>query len=179
MYLVSQICVIIHYVLLTSTYWLKSRKNILLVSFASLAFSFLGFAFLSALTGMAMMSVALVRNLVFYIREKNAKKDNIDIVDWYILIFLYLVTVILSVLTYEGFFSVFSVAATIAYTFSVWQKSPVVYKALGAPVSVLWIVYNFFVKSLFGVILETIVFVCSVLAVIKEKKRPIVNNQIS
>ena len=82
------------------------------------------------------------------------------------LIFLYILCIISAVYTYEGFLSLLSVFATMIYTFSIWQKNTTVYKICGIPIGILWIAYNLYVKSLFGIILESIILVCSILGYI-------------
>ena len=47
------------------------------------------------------------------------------------------------------------------YTYSVWQKKTIVYKICGIFVSILWILYNIYVMSLFGIILESILLIAS------------------
>ena len=55
------------------------------------------------------------------------------------------------------------------YTYSVWQKKTIVYKLCGIPVGILWVLYNLYVKSLFGVILEAILLISSVIGYRLEK----------
>ena len=76
--------------------------------------------------------------------------------------------IISTVFTYDGYLSLLSVFATMIYTYSVWQKKTIVYKLLGIPVGVLWILYNIYVKSIFGVILESILLIASITGYIAE-----------
>ncbi len=61
-----------------------------------------------------------------------------------------------------------SVFATMLYTFSVWQKNTKVYKLLGTPVETIGIVYNIYIFSIFGIILETIVAISTVIGYLRE-----------
>lgn len=63
-----------------------------------------------------------------------------------------------------------SILATVIYTYSIWQKNEKIYKALGTPVGICWIAYNIFVKSLFGVILESIILICSIVGYVRIRK---------
>ena len=63
-----------------------------------------------------------------------------------------------------------SVAATMLYTYSVWQKNTKVYKWLGVPVSLCWITYNIYISSLFGIILETVLMTSAIIGYLRERK---------
>lgn len=168
-YVLSQIFTIITYILLAMTYYAKNRKTVLTISFASLITNGLEYVFLNAYSGLAMCIVALIRNIIFLVDEKkNGKRDNISKKDVVILITLYAVSIASAVFTYDGFLSLLSVFATMLYTYSVWQKKTNIYKLLGMPIGVLWILYNIYVQSLFGVILEAILLVCSMTGYILE-----------
>lgn len=169
MYIVSQFFVVIGYLLLGISYSLKSRKSILIVSFFSLVSSFLAYLFLNAYSGMAMMILAIIRNLIFIKQNKNSG-NKISLRDWAVLFALYFLTIILAIFTYTGLYSMISVAASMVYTYSVWQKKENLYKVLGIPASILWIIYNIFIKSIFGIVLEFALLVYEIINVIKMKK---------
>ena len=170
-YVGSQVSTIIMYTLLASTYYLKDRNKILIVSF--LSFSSIGIAYilLNAWTGFAMCVVAIIRNIIFIIDEKkNGKRENINKKDIVILIILYVISIISVFFTYDGLWSLLSVFATMLYTYSVWQKNTKVYKWLGVPVSLCWITYNIYISSLFGIILETVLMTSAIIGYLRERK---------
>ena len=171
MYILSQVLIIITYIFLAISYVLKNRKQILAVCVFSLICNALSYLFLSAWSGFVMCLVALTRNAIFLFQHKSDDNKKITKTDYVILFSLYLISIISAIFTYEGFFSLLSVMATMVYTFSVWQKNPKIYKVLGVPTSVLWICYNIFVKSIFGVILECCLLVCEVVGIIKSDKK--------
>ncbi len=171
-YVLSQIFTIITYILLAITYYAKDRKTVLTISFLSLITNGLAYVFLNAYTGLAMCFIALIRNIVFLIDEKkNGKSEKITKKDIIILIVLYVIATVFAIITYDGPLSLLSVIATMLYTYSVWQKKTEVYKMLGIPIGILWILYNLYVKSIFGIILETILLICSITGYILEKKK--------
>lgn len=170
-YILSQVFVIISYFLLVLSYQAKSRKNILILSNISLVANGIAYIFLQAYTGLAMCFVALLRNIIFMIDEKrNGKSDKISKKDIIILAVLYLISLLSTVYTYDGFLSLLSVFATMLYTYSVWQKKTSVYKLLGLPMGILWITYNIYIMSIFGIILETILTISATYGYFKEKK---------
>lgn len=171
-YIVSQIFTILMYVLLAMTYYAKNRKTVLLISFLSLLANAIAYILLNADTGLAMCMVALVRNVYFLMDEnKHGKREEISQKDIIVLLVLYGIIVISTIFTYEGFWSLLSVFATMIYTYSVWQKKTLVYKLCGIPVGVLWLLYNLYVKSVFGVVLEGILLGCSVVGYRLEKRK--------
>lgn len=161
-YIISQIFAILMYALLASTYYLKNRKTVLIINILAMIAQAISFICLKAYTGLAMDIVAIIRNIVFMIDEKkNGKQEQNTRKDIVILVVLYLITILLSIFTYNGLPSLFSVLGTFLYTYSVWQKNTNTYKLLGIPTSMSWIAYNIYIKSIFGGILECIVLLCS------------------
>lgn len=166
-YIVSQIFVIMSYVFLATTYFLKSRKNIIVSNFIALLMIGVAYIFLSAYTSVAMVVVALIRNIIFlYDEKKFGKNTKITKRDNYILIFLIFITIAFTIPTYNGFLSLLAVFATTLYTISVWQKNTKVYKILGIPITLLWIANNIYIMSVMGIVLETALFVSVVIGVI-------------
>ena len=110
-----------------------------------------------------MCIIALIRNVIFFVDEKkNGKRETINKIDIIILIILYSISIISAIFTYEGFFSLLSVLATMLYTLSVWQKKTKIYKLLGIPVETLLLLYNLYIISIFGVISESILLICAI-----------------
>lgn len=170
-YIISQIFTIITYVLLAISYYAKDRNKILTISFLSLIANGIAYIFLSAWSGFAMCIVALLRNIIFLVDErKNGKRETINKTDIMILIILYVISIISAIFTYDGFLSLLSVFATMLYTFSVWQKKTNIYKLLGIPIGILWILYNIYIMSIFGIILESILLICSITGYLIERK---------
>jgi len=171
-YILSQVFIIISYLFLMLSYQAKTRKTILTYSFISLIANGISYVFLQAYTGLAMCFVALLRNIIFMIDEKrNGKSDKISKKDIIILAVLYLISLLSTVYTYDGFLSLLSVFATMLYTYSVWQKKTTIYKILGLPIGILWIAYNIYIMSIFGIILETILTISAIYGYYKEKKK--------
>ena len=169
-YILSQVFIIISYTFVAMTYVSKSRKAILTYNLIGLVASGLSYTFLSAWTGLAMAGVAMLRNIIFLIQNRKEKSEKITCVDWIILGVLVAVSVVSAVFTYDGFLSLLSVFATMLYTLSVWQKNTKIYKFMGIPVSLLWIAYQIFIRSLFGILLEAALFVVEIIGIIKAHK---------
>lgn len=170
-YIMSQIFTIIYYLLVAKSYYAKDRRNILIITFLSLIANGIAYILLNAWTGLAMCIVAIIRNIVFLADEKkNGKKQNINKKDIAILTVLYLITIISAIFTYEGLLSLLPVWGTMLYTFSVWQKKTNIYKLIGIPIGIIWVVYNIYIMSIFGVILEMVLLICSTTGYLLEVK---------
>lgn len=167
-YIISQIFVVLSYASLGTTYFLKNRKFILTFSLFAVICNGFGFFFLGAWSGLAMSAFAILRNIIFMIQNKYFKTEKITWVDWLILGVLVIVSIISAVFTYDGFFSLLSIFATMTYTVSVWQKNTTVYKVLGIFASVLWIAYGIYIMSIFSIILESALLVAESVGTIKD-----------
>ncbi len=169
-YILSQVFIIISYILLAFTYQTKNRTNILIFSFGSLIMTGLSYVFLSAYSGLAMVVVAIIRNIIFIIDEKkNGKSNKNTTKDYIVLAVLYIISIVFAVFTYNGILSMMSVVATMLYTFSVWQKNTKTYKLLGIPIEAIWIIYNIYIFSIFGIILESVLAVSTIVGYLREK----------
>ena len=122
--------------------------------------SAVSYLFLKAYTGMAMCIVAIIRNLLFTKDEKSTRN----------LILIIILTILSSIPTFDSYFCLFNVIATIIYTYALWQKNTKVYKLLGIIVNGLMIIYDVYIKSIFGVILITISFISSIVGYLMEIK---------
>ena len=170
-YILSQIFIIINYILLMATYQVKNRKAILIYSFGAIIATGVSYVFLSAWSGFAMVLVAIVRNIIFMLDEKrNGKSDKITKKDIIILAILYTISIISAVYTYEGFLSLMSVFGTMLYTYSVWQKKTSIYKMFGIPVGIVWTIYNIYIASIFGTILEVLLLISAIIGIIRDNK---------
>lgn len=171
-YIASQVLTVAMYVTLAITYYLKDRRTILIINFLGCVLIGSTYFLLSAWTGVAMSLIAIIRNVIFLVDEKrNGKSEKISKKDILILVIIYFATIIATVPSYKGLLSLLSVFATSLYTFSVWQKKTLVYKILGIPIGLLWISYNIYVMSLFGIILESVLLVFAMTGFTLEYKK--------
>ena len=166
-YILSQVLTIIVYILIAITYQLKKRKNIVILSFSTQIIQGTVYFLLNAYTALAMRGVAAIRDLVFWVDEnKNGKSNKINTKDILFLIVLYVLIIIFTIITLDGWYSLLSATATMLSTYSIWQKNVKIYKILGIPTGILWIVYNFLYKSIFGVILESLLLLATIRGVV-------------
>ncbi len=177
-YILSQIFIILNYVFLIITYQSKNRKSILMFNFGALAATGISYIFLYAYSGLAMVIVSIIRNIIFIVDEKkNGMQEKNSFKDYIILAILYAISIVSAIYTYNGFLSMMSVTATMLYTYSVWQKNTKTYKVLGIPISIMWLIYNIYIFSIFGIILELVLEISAIVGYIKEVKKDVIKNK--
>ena len=87
------------------------------------------------------------------------------------LIVVYVISIISAIYTYESVWSLLPVFATLIYTYSIFQKNIKIYRLLGIPTELCYVCYNFFIKSIFAIILSIIVLINSIIGYINEIKK--------
>jgi hypothetical protein len=164
-YIVAQIVTIVFYAIFAYSYFLKKRRAILVAGIIGLILNAAAFVLLGAWSGLATCSIALIGNLIPYFKKTKKFGES----TWFFMLILCALTVA-AIFTFNGFLSLMSVFATVCYRYSVWQKSPRVYKICGIPVGILWVIYNVFIASVFGVILESALLVFVIIGLILDIK---------
>ena len=170
-YLISQIITAIWYIILASTYQVKNRKTVLFLNCFGKFMFFLVYAFLKAWSALAMCVVGLIRNIIFMIDEKkNGKRENINKLDNIVLVSTIIVSIFLSIPTYEGIWSLVPIISTILYTYTLCQKNMKIYKMFGIPMETLYLCYNIYLRSILGIIGEIVILISSIIGYIREIK---------
>ena len=166
-YIISQILTLILYSFLGISYLQKNRNKVLILNIIVDVLHIVAMCLLKGYSGAAMGLVSLYRDifLLIYSRKKNSKNRDI-----FILITSVILIIIFSFVTYNGIFSMLSIVATLITTFAIWQKNVKYYKFFGIISSLLWILYNVFVFSVVGIVLESIILIFSIIGYIKEIK---------
>lgn len=160
-YILSQVLVIIYYLIYSWTFHLKDSKKILMFAIVATIISSISYVLLKAYTGMAMCFVAIIRNLLFT-KDKKSKLN---------LILIFILTLVASIFTFNSYFCLFNIIATLLYTYALWQKNTKTYKLLGIIVNGLMIIYDIYIKSILGVIFISIAFISSIVGFLKENRK--------
>lgn len=172
-YILSQILTVVEYGLLGASYLAKKRKAVVFLDILSMSTGIIVYILLGADLGMAMSVIILLANFYYLWDENhhNAKeRSKLHPRDYIVLMVVLLAIGIVTIFTYDGPLSLLSVAATVLYEISIWQKSTKVYKFLGIPVAFCWMSYNGFEQSIFGVLCEAVMFITSIIGYVRELK---------
>ena len=141
--------------------WGKNKKQILILQ--TLSFIFKGFHYflLGGMSGFLTSIISAFRNLIFY-KLKNGKIISLA----FILIYL-----IIGYFTCQNIFSLIPVIANIFYT-AIINKNQESYLRFGLIItSILWLIYNFYLSSYSGIIIQIINLLSNVLALLKLDKK--------
>lgn len=169
-YILSQVVIIFVYLFLSLTYCVKSRKLILAFSFLSNFLNSIAFILLGAYTSSAMCAISILRDIIFLIDEKiNGKSTQITKKDIALLALVYGICAIAITCTFNGISSLLYASGSMLYTFSIWQKNNKLYRFLGIPVTLIVIVDSILLKSIFGVILQGVVLIVSIVGFSRTK----------
>jgi len=160
-YILSQVFVFIVYTIMSTTFFMKRHKTILISNTVANGFFIIGFFLLNAYSGMAAVIIAMIRNLLSMVKKINEKA-----IMWLSIIALG----IAGVYTYNGIFSTFILIATMLYSYSICQTNVRTYKILNIFVSLLRLTYNIFVFSIIGIAFEIGLFISAVVGVCVDKK---------
>ena len=171
-YIISQLFTIIGYSLTTATYHMKNRKSVLILNFLSKFTFAIAYVLLGAWSALAMIGVALIRNIVFMVDDtENEKRNSINKLDFIMLVVVYIISIISAICTYECIWSLLPVFSTLIYTYSIFQKNIKTYKLLGIPTELFCVCYSFYIKSISAIILGIIPLISSIIGFINEVKK--------
>ena len=169
-YIASQIIVIFVYVFLSLTYVVKNRKWIIAFSFMSNFLNAITFILLGSYTSSAMCAISILRDIIFLIDERiNGKSKVITKKDMVLISFIYSLSLISIIATYNGPLSLLYACGSMLYTYSIWQKNTKIYRFMGIPVTLIVIVDSIVIKSVFGVILQGVVLITSCIGYFSKK----------
>lgn len=169
-YIASQIIIAISYTCLGLTYCSKKRKIILALSFLANFTNACAYLLLGAYTSASMCAISIARDIVFIIDEKiNGKSEKTTKKDVFILMGVYAVSAISIILTFNGWKSLLYAVASMLYTYSIWQKNNKVYRLMGILCHIIVIIESVAIKSIAGLILQSIVLICTIIMFIKSK----------
>lgn len=176
-YILSQIFTILAYALLGVTYLTKKKNLVLLLNaFSTISFT-IAYIFLFAWSGVKMNMISLLRNLIFYMVARFAPRSKKwNIASLATILGLISLDALLCVIIKSGIFMISSAFdimpyfATAIYSIAIWNGKGIWYKIFGILSSVAWIVYNAFVHSFFGIILEAVMIIFAIIGLIKHEK---------
>ena len=166
-YLLSQVFIVIAYSLFGLTYFAANRKTILVCNSFSLVAEGIGYVLLFAWSGVAMVIIAGIRNVLFFGQSKLCeKKPELKKYEWVSLVIVWMLGIFGAVITWNGILGTFAIIACMIYTFSIWQKSDRVYDVLGIFSCIFLLIYNIVINSLFGIILEAMLLAWVIFAAV-------------
>lgn len=136
-------------------------KKILYFQVISASFFFIHFLLLGAITGSIMNVLSIIRNYIFYCREKKWANKPIWL---YIFILAFMFA---TLLTWESSYSILPMIGMITSTIGLWMKNPTYIRLVLLLSPPCWFVYNFISGSIPGMIGDLSILVSIIVGFIR------------
>ena len=155
-------------------YIVKTRGQVIFVNGATAICFTLHYLCLGAWAGMALNSVAFIRNIVYYYAGKNGKVSKALAIAFTAIMGAMGITV--SLIAKEGWYFLFSVVALMINTFAMSFTNPNNIRKSILITSPLVLTYNCFVLSVGGAVYESVAIISSIIGLIRYKNSKKVAN---
>lgn len=143
------------------SFQLNKHKHIMIAQIIATALFGIQYYLLGAFTGVALDAVGVIRDIVFYNKDKKWASGNI----WTVIFALMMVTV--GIITYQNYISLFMITAMVLNTISFsFTKSKMVRRTI-LIASPFLLVYNILTGSLGGIINEIFAEISSVIGMLR------------
>lgn len=146
----------------------KNRKYLLILQIVSLLLFSVQYLLLGAWTGLILEFICIVRNIMFYFRDRVKSFNNIAMP-----IFFSLAAIAVGVFTRTAWYWFIPVLANISQTIGLYMRKDInnrIFFLIGSP---LWLVYNCLTGALVGVVTE----VCNIISIVISIVRLAKNNK--
>ena len=163
-YVISQVAGFIAFILSLIAYHRKKKSKIFQTMMVANVLDIIHYILLGAYSGCITKVIALVRNEIIIVKEKN-KKFNNNIV----LIAMFIIYLVSGILTYKNIYSILPIIAAIIYLYFVWNGNELKVKKCAFYCYFLWLVYNICVFSIAGITSNIVSIISTFIAVYNEK----------
>lgn len=154
----AQVTSLLAWFFLIFSYWKNKDNKILYLQLISCIFFVLNYLFLGAYTGLFVVFFEIIRDFL-YIKLNDDKKT-----------FLYTLPVyaIIGIFSYDGFWSLFSIFASLNDGYAlIFKEEKVVF--LGIITYILWLIYDIYYFSLPNIIAESILILSNIIILLRKK----------
>lgn len=162
-FLTGQIFGVIAVILGFLSYQTKNAKQLLIFQTATCAVFCVHYILLGAIPAFWLNAVGTLRNIVYYKKEKLGKAERI--LPW---VFA-LVMAVLGIMSSVGWYSVFIVAGLVINTLCLSFKDAQHIRYSILVTSPMVLTYDVFVKSIGGIIYESVAIISSVIGIVRQK----------
>lgn len=165
-YIASQIAGFLAFVLSLVAYHRKEKKKIFQTMTISNILEMIHYILLNAYSGFITKLIALIRNEIIILKEKNSKINSKKV-----LVILLIVYVIAGILTYKNIYSILPILAASIYLFFVWDGDELKVKKVAFYCYFLWLIYNICILSIAGVTSSIVSIVSTYVALRNEERK--------
>ncbi len=164
MELVGQILSIVSFIVTFILYQMKERRTLLIMQTAQVVVVAAAYFCLGAYAGMALNLLAIVRNLIYY------RKDIFKGRAWPII--LSALMLIVGVLTATSPWSAMVIVGMVINTYCLSFENPQHFRISIFVTSPMVLVYNIFVFSIGGILMESISVISAVIGFLRFRRKP-------
>lgn len=164
-YVLSQIFVILAFVLSLIAYHKNKKEEILKITVISNMLNLVHYLLLKGYSGCLTKLLGIIRDL-FVIKKGNNKLLSSKV----ILIIFILIYLVAGIILYSNIFSILPIIAAVIYLIGIWNGNELNVKKVAFICYSLWIIYNIFIFSILGIFTNSVSFVSAFIAYYKEKK---------
>lgn len=164
-YVISQIAGFIAFILSLIAYHRKKKRKIFQTMMVANVLDIIHYILLGAYSGCITKVIALVRNEIIIVKEKNKKFNNIIV-----LIALFIIYLVSGILTYKNIYSILPILAAMIYLYFVWNGNELKVKKCAFYCYFLWLIYNICVFSIAGITSNIVSIISTFIAVYNEKR---------
>lgn len=161
-YIISQIFVALGYLMLGIGIRKEKRIHILIYFNIYNFFLMLSYLLLGAFSGIIALCVSFFRNFIFMYDEKENKSTPN-----YVMFIFAIITVLLTIVFYEGPIDLFPCVLTVITIFTSGSRSTKINRLGSLFASICWIIYAIAFKSIFAIICELYLAICTTIGLIK------------
>ena len=157
-YVISQVAGFIAFILSLIAYHRKKKSEIFQTMMVANVLDIIHYILLGAYSGCITKVIALVRNEIIIVKEKNK-----------VLIAMFIIYLVSGILTYKNIYSILPIIAAIIYLYFVWNGNELKVKKCAFYCYFLWLVYNICVFSIAGITSNIVSIISTFIAVYNEK----------
>ena len=162
-YIIAQIIGFIAFVISLLAYHRKKKEKIFQTMMIANVLDIVHYLLLNAYSGCVTKVIALLRNKIIIVKEKNKKINNNMV-----LVILFSAYLISGILTYKNIYSVLPILAAMIYLYFVWNGNELKVKKVAFYCYFLWLAYNIFVFSIAGIVSNVVSILSTFIAIHKE-----------
>ena len=139
----------------------KKHGQIVLCKTSSVLFFSLHYVLLGAWSAAALELISAIRNLIFYKQVKKSISTLPAILGFGAFV------LITGLATYDGLLSLLPIACKLLTTVSYGMKNEKWLRIITLPSCIMWVIYNFYVGSIAGMLTDSMALVSIVIAMVK------------
>ncbi len=156
----------IAYILLSRSYFQKTKKKIIYMQIFAYIFFIIHFYLLSGVSGALCNIIGLCALISIYISDKKRSKNKRKLT-WLFIIILWIV----NLLEYQNIFSIFPMVAITIVIISFLENKPSYIRVMGAIASICWLIYGIAYKSYISIFFNLITLIEITMAIIQYSKK--------